>query len=155
MFSQRRLFGDGGFHEDGLRPAYLEPITTICRLKIINLAAHNSQNALYRRGYVFMKAIRKFDDDNRALAWCSEEPAGYSATWLSSNFAQNDLHKFEASTARGADKRDCKKKVTELKNSLRTNAQSLRNEELSIALRSKFEHCRSKMFEQFFLRLCI
>src|SRR5437763_13450393 len=81
----------GGAFERAFFAAHLEPISTVHRLDVEDLASRDTEHPLHRRGDVLVHAVRKLDHDHRTLAGSANQSARHSAR-PSAELTENDLH---------------------------------------------------------------
>jgi hypothetical protein len=94
-----KLTGALGYRR--LAPADFEPVPTVYRFDIEDLAASDSQDALDGCRDVLMHPIREFDHDNGSLARSAHEPAS-NGTGTLPELAQHHVHTMNLAFRRAA-----------------------------------------------------
>ena len=84
--SSARAFGEGVFAASNL-----EAVTAVDGLDVEDLSTRDAEDALHWRRHVLVHSIRELDDNDRALAGCSYQPARDGARALS-ELTENHFH---------------------------------------------------------------
>ena len=81
-----------GVEDNLVAGAHFQAVAAVRGLKKEDVAANQSQHALYGRRYVFVKDVRKLYDDHGAITGRSHESTGDHPATFAPKLAQHDVH---------------------------------------------------------------